>query len=416
MAEVILDIVEQHAGEAAFLWLLRDAAVRAPHYNLDDLAALDDRVEAHIDGLRIAEESGWDVAVELALEEPGEVFAAGVLALEGKDPSRLDQVLDAAVRSDDCFRGMASAIGWVPPDCSHWWLDRWRSTTTPSTQRLRITGHSILRQGSCLDLDSLGRNADRETLARFFRAAGELKRRNWFNILAKHFSDDDVLTRFWASWSAALMDYRAVNYLEPFADDATNDFHQPAVQLVFRAMDPRKAREKLMSLAKSERDLRTALIGMGVFGDPQFIQFLLEQAENPEVARVAGESFTMITGVDLTDQNFVQDPPEDFDAVPNDDTEDENVALDPDEDIPWPDPTRIQEWWESNGGRFTVGTRFLCGRPVDKTTCLEVLQSGVQRQRRAAALELALLRPEEPLFNTSAPGFRQQERLLVRKG
>jgi hypothetical protein len=45
---IIPIIVEQHAGEAAFLWLLRDAAVRAPHYSLKDLARLDDRVEAHM--------------------------------------------------------------------------------------------------------------------------------------------------------------------------------------------------------------------------------------------------------------------------------------------------------------------------------------------------------------------------------
>jgi RecJ-like exonuclease len=35
---VIESIVEQHAEEEAFLWLLRDAAVQAPHYSLKDLA------------------------------------------------------------------------------------------------------------------------------------------------------------------------------------------------------------------------------------------------------------------------------------------------------------------------------------------------------------------------------------------
>ena len=43
---VIESIVEQHAEEAAFLWLLRDAAVQAPHYSLNDQAGLDERVES----------------------------------------------------------------------------------------------------------------------------------------------------------------------------------------------------------------------------------------------------------------------------------------------------------------------------------------------------------------------------------
>ncbi|MBW2737521.1 MAG: hypothetical protein JRE64_01460, partial [Deltaproteobacteria bacterium] len=55
---VIESIVEQHAEEAAFLWLLRDAAVQAPHYSLNDLADMDERVEANNDGLRVAGEAG----------------------------------------------------------------------------------------------------------------------------------------------------------------------------------------------------------------------------------------------------------------------------------------------------------------------------------------------------------------------
>ena len=55
-------IITQHAEEAAFLWLQRDAAVREPHYSLADLAELDNRVEAHIDGLRIAGDAGWGAA------------------------------------------------------------------------------------------------------------------------------------------------------------------------------------------------------------------------------------------------------------------------------------------------------------------------------------------------------------------
>lgn len=55
------DIVTQQAKEAGFQWLLRDRAVHAPHFSLEDLAKLDGRVEANIDGLRIAGEAGWEM-------------------------------------------------------------------------------------------------------------------------------------------------------------------------------------------------------------------------------------------------------------------------------------------------------------------------------------------------------------------
>ena len=83
---VIPIIIEQHAEDAAFNWLLRDAAVSEPHYSLDDLAKLDNRVEAHIDGLRIAGDEGWEICKEaLSWEEAGEVFVAAVLAFESCD-------------------------------------------------------------------------------------------------------------------------------------------------------------------------------------------------------------------------------------------------------------------------------------------------------------------------------------------
>src|SRR6478736_4012560 len=61
---IVHEVVTQHAEDASFLWLLRHAAVSQPHYSLADLSKLDNRVEAHLDGLRIASESGWDVVQE----------------------------------------------------------------------------------------------------------------------------------------------------------------------------------------------------------------------------------------------------------------------------------------------------------------------------------------------------------------
>jgi len=43
-----------------------------------------------------------------------------------------------------------------------------------------------------------------------------------------------------------------------------------------------------------------------------------------------------------------------------------------------------------------------------------VLKNGKQRQRRAEAIELSMRQPGQPLLNTSAPGFRQQQLLFVK--
>src|SRR5215467_13185927 len=113
-AMVNLEVVGQHAEDAAFLWFSRDRAVRAPHYYLNDLARLDERVEANIDGLRVAGSVGWNLALEnLKQEGPGELFTAAVLAFETRDRPRLDAIFDALGKNPSLGRAAISALGWM---------------------------------------------------------------------------------------------------------------------------------------------------------------------------------------------------------------------------------------------------------------------------------------------------------------
>jgi hypothetical protein len=89
----------------------------------------------------------------------------------------------------------------------------------------------------------------------------------------------------------------------------------------------------------------------------------------------------------------------------------EAVDDDPVEDVPWREPDLINAGWAENGKKFKPGTRYLCGHPISVEQCRTVLRSGFQRQRAAAALELALLAPGKPLFEIRSPGFRQQQQL-----
>ncbi|HEB94602.1 MAG TPA: hypothetical protein ENI94_14340 [Gammaproteobacteria bacterium] len=144
-------------------------------------------------------------------------------------------------------------------------------------------------------------------------------------------------------------------------------------------------------------------------GDPVVIPWLIELMTNPELARVAGESFSMITGVDIAYDDLEGEWPDGFETGPTENPQDEDVAMDPDEDLAWPEPDLIQSWWQENSKHFHPGTRYLCGQPISVEHCQKVLRDGYQRQRRAAALELALLQTDAPLFNTRAPGFLQQK-------
>ena len=88
--------------------------------------------------------------------------------------------------------------------------------------------------------------------------------------------------------------------------------------------------------------------------------------------------------------------------------------MDADEDLPWPEPQLMKDWWDKNKGSFKTGTRYLLGKPINDKTLQDALKNGFQRQRLAAALELAILNPGTTLFECRAPGLRQKRLLGVR--
>jgi hypothetical protein len=86
-APVLREIVRQHAEMAAFLWTLYDHYTLHPNENpdMDDvrLARLVERLEAHLDGLRVAGEVGLAIAQEryAAYPEAGELFVLRILSV-----------------------------------------------------------------------------------------------------------------------------------------------------------------------------------------------------------------------------------------------------------------------------------------------------------------------------------------------
>ncbi len=204
-AMVNREVVEQHAEEASFLWLQRDDAVSAPNYSLNDLADLDERVEANIDGLRVAGQVGWEICEEaLGNEEPGEVFAAGVLAFESKDAERIQKVLDIACSAPELERALISALGWIPFEKVEDELKNLLVNESPDIRRTGIAAYAVHRKDPGPQLVQALSDTNTRLRARALKAAGELGRTDLVSTVLEYLSDADYECRFFASWSAAL--------------------------------------------------------------------------------------------------------------------------------------------------------------------------------------------------------------------
>ena len=226
-------------------------------------------------------------------------------------------------------------------------------------------------------------------------------------------SDPDFQCRFWGTRSAVLLGNRGVA-LEALTTTGLSPrtYAGRALCLALQALPTTVAHGVLQSLATESANQRWLIRGSGIVGDPAYVPWLTKHMASDDTAQLAAEAFSLITGVDLSDADLERSQPESRESGPNDDPSHSNVEMDVDEGSAWPDVERIKVWWSKNSHRFQPGTRYFMGAPVTRERCIDVLKNGYQRQRILAAHYLCLLDPGTPLFNTSAPAWRQQ-RLLA---
>ena len=313
-------ILDQHAEDAAFLWLLRDLAAGEPHYRLADLAKLDGRVEAQLDGLRVAAEPGWEIARQAMADigEPGEVFAAGVLAFESGVPERVQQVIEVGTATPEASRGLISALGWLPyPQASKTIKTLLAAESTVGLRAGLAAMSAHRRNPGPPALFKAFASDDPLLKARALRAVGEVGLID-FQITARATTKGkDPACRFWAAWSSALLSAQrnAVTSLQDIAE-AGGTFAERAAQMAMRRLAPKDAKTWLIRLVKELGQKRIALIAAGAFADPEAIPFLIDQMKVPKLARVAGESFSLITGADIAYEDLDGEKPEGSKPVP----------------------------------------------------------------------------------------------------
>jgi uncharacterized protein (TIGR02270 family) len=402
-------VIEQHAEEAAFLWTMRDRAVRSPNYKLKDLHRLDERVEAHLDGLRVTAQFGREVCERLLNDkkEVGEVFATALLAFDAGDTDLIDKVLLYS-KVYELARGVISALGWLPFNQVENRMRELLSDERPEVRRVGIAAFAAHRFDPGRPLRDAMADGDPFLRARALLAIGELGRVELLPTLRSGFADRDQNVRFTAAWSAARLSENldSLAILRTIAE-STSPRADQALQIAIRRMDLAAAKSWQTSLANNKDKLRIAVVAAGAIGDPALVPWVIEQMRFPQVARVAGHAFSMITGADLAYEDLDGDKPESFEAGPSENAEDSDVSMDLDESLGWPVPAMVTQWWNKHRPRFQSGRRYFRGKEITVESLRDGLVNGTQLQRATAALGIALRDPTRPLFEVRARGHFQ---------
>jgi uncharacterized protein (TIGR02270 family) len=138
VASPFINIIEQHAEEAAFLWLLHSQELGKPNPNQEHLAHLKQRIDAHVKGLILAGDEGWNCCVK-ALEthrEAGEVFAASMLALHSADKAQLETVLQAVEAAPETAKVVIAALVWYSFETTKPIVDQLLASESPTRKKI----------------------------------------------------------------------------------------------------------------------------------------------------------------------------------------------------------------------------------------------------------------------------------------
>lgn len=418
----ILPVVEQHLDEVGFLSGTRRRIQSALHYDLPSLVDHDHRLSAHIEGLVL----GKQVAVRAALgrlgnAEEGALFTTLVLALRLRCRDALGQVIQALPDHPQYLEEASLALQWIG----------WASAEPllPRLLHSRPSGHGgqlllcVLLQAYAayrevpaqgISLSECLRSSDKNVAVGALHLVGLLKVRAQRSAVGEALESQDPEVRFAAAVAITLLEgQKSVQTLREMAE-RPGPSEDKAMFLAARTLAPAEGVAWLRECAQAGVNRRVVIVGMAALGDPRLIDPLIRQMSQPEFARLAGEAFATIMGVDLAEEGLQGDQPEAHVKQPADDQEDRDVQSDPDDDLPWPNATAVAAWWEQHRGGYIAGKRYLLGAEISLAQCWWALETGRQRQRLAAAYELALADREASLFPVYAPGDRQQRLLGLR--
>jgi len=403
--EAFKDVYEQHVTDASFLWVLRSIGLNQPHYSCEDIADLERRIDANLDGLMNSLDIAWEICLEaLSFEQPGEVFTAAVIAFRSRDVEKIKTVVSAGLSNESTIKGLTSAMGWLPGNLVHGWVQKFLGSKDLIHKYLAVAVCSIRRENPGDILTSLLQREDcishKKLRARLLRFIGELKLHNFQWALDAAYDDDDPDVKFWVNWSTVLLgDYSAVDQLQDYVE-SHGPLQRLAIQTAFRVLPVETSRQWISRLAADPEQARAVIQATGVLGDPLPVPWLIEKMRKMETAKVAAEAFVMITGISLERYELAIDGPDEITVVPNDDPSDENVSLDEDENLPFPDVDKVAYTWQKHGGKYLAGHRYFMGAAITPQALQNKIKDGLQRQRQAAAIQLALLEPETLLVNT----------------
>ena len=314
IATFIPDILEEHIEELAFLWEQRQAAVRDPRYTIRELAHLEERITAHLQGVLAVGEVALPLLEDtLSAEDPHLVFAAAYALLHAKNDTSTARVRDSFGHAQGpVLAALQEALAQAPlnPGVAPF-RELFHGGPAPvgAAAGTILAFHSVL-EPTIPQIERLLRHEDAVVRQSGWRLVGYLGVPLDAKTYAAAMRDDDPCVR------------RAALYAGAWCG-------QPGVLAVCRKLAAQPAPDdldplELLAILGGPEDAplvaalgQTAALGparftlIGTYGHPALMDFVLAALTEPDpaIAAAAGAAFTKMTGQNVDSDKKAKLPP-----------------------------------------------------------------------------------------------------------
>lgn len=368
----IAAIVDQHAGDAAFLWFRRRREIDGPILGEQDIGRIDQRLDANLEGLMASGKAGWEAAQAHFADyaEPGELFVLGALALRWGEAEAVASAIDAAADLGEIgVSSLSGAIARTPRESLRPFVAEWLDSRDARMRGLGLAALWHHRVDPGARLGDLPSNPDPDVRRRAFRLAGGLKRRDLLPAVLAGLDGDTPKERLTAALAACLLG--EARSAHPVLDGivlAEPDLAPAAIEMRLLTTPLQTGRGWLQDRLKQPALRATATTAIGLFGDRSVMPWLIAKMREPELVFAAGLALRDLFEVDFNDTDlFTIDP-----AVLGKEFESLTAS-------PLPVADRVTAWWDEGRGGGTH----------------ETFHS--MRRLRLDAMRAALAKPDAPL-------------------
>ena len=388
MLSFIPDIAEEHFEELQFLWSQRRNALRSAAYTMREMGMLEERIEAHTQGLLVLGDNLPDfVGKALDGDDALPAFAAAYALLRLGSLAAIERVRDAFLRAEGKrLQGIGEALAHGPAQSL---IPLLQSAFTSAAPPVAAAAGEALAFHRALQTTP-------DQLVPLLRDEHPKVRQSAWRIVTNcgiqvapalydaGMSDDDPDAQRAALVAAAWNGYHGwLSYCYKTAKQPNPDGVEPIAMLA-AALPPHEYKA-VTSFASTKAFGPSRYRIAAAFGHPVMIDFLLQEMEGPDPAAAAGAgaAFTKMLGVPIESGKRATVPPPDG----KEPDEFEKEFLD---EVQLPDVPKARQHWEKVKPQLANASRVAHGVDVSAGITRETFGLLDMESRRDVCLRARL--------------------------